>query len=171
MTKKKLSREEGIAVSIALVVLLLFSPFFFNSLPNGLSGAPSNVPDSAIDEYYQYEQAILDFEVRDVVTGTGLEAEIGDVVYVHYVGMLPNGDKFDSSTRSETPFAVVLGAGQVITGWDLGLLGMREGGTRRLVIPPALAYGDQQITDTDGTIRIPANSTLHFDIVLLRVEK
>jgi len=65
---------------------------------------------------------------------------------------------------------VKLGVGDVITGWDLGIPGMRVGGTRRLTIPPSLAYGSQEIADSSGRVIIPADSTLIFDVVLLRVE-
>lgn len=91
------------------------------------------------------------------------EAVAGTTVSVHYEGWLPNGTKFDSSRDSNDPFVFQLGAGQVIGGWDEGVVGMLVGGTRKLVIPPHLAYG------AAGRASIPGNATLVFDIELLSV--
>lgn len=102
--------------------------------------------------------------VQDVVTGEGARADSGDVVTVHYTGRLPNGNTFDSSRERDQPFEFALGYGRVIDGWDQGVVGMRVGGQRRLVIPPALAYGER------GTGPIPGGSTLVFDVELLDVE-
>jgi peptidylprolyl isomerase len=81
--------------------------------------------------------------VEDLVEGEGPEAQQGDLLEVEYVGVLyENGREFDSSWERDEPFAFELGAGMVIPGWDEGLEGMREGGRRRLTIPPDLAYGE-----------------------------
>lgn len=101
--------------------------------------------------------------VQDVVVGEGARADSGDIVTVHYVGRLPTGRTFDSSRERDRPFEVALGYGRVIQGWDQGIVGMRVGGQRRLVIPPALAYGE------DGRGPIPGSSTLVFDVELLDV--
>ena len=101
--------------------------------------------------------------VEDILIGDGARADSGDVVTVHYTGWLPTGTEVDSS-RDDDPFEVPLGYGRVIDGWDQGVVGMRVGGRRRLVIPPALGYGSTR------TGPIPANSTLVFDIELLDVE-
>lgn len=102
--------------------------------------------------------------VQDLEEGDGVRADSGDVVTVHYTGWLPNGTQFDSSRDRGEPFQVALGYGRVIAGWDQGIVGMRVGGRRLLVIPPGLAYG----TSRRGPI--PANSTLVFDVELLEVE-
>lgn len=102
--------------------------------------------------------------VEDLVVGEGPRADSGDVVTVHYTGWLPTGRQFDSSRDRGEPFEVALGYGRVIRGWDEGVVGMRVGGQRRLVIPPALGYGAR------GRGAIPANSTLVFDVELLGVE-
>lgn len=106
-----------------------------------------------------------EFESTDVKVGKGAEATDGKKVTVHYTGTLQNGTKFDSSKDRGTPFSFTLGSGMVIAGWDQGVKGMKEGGTRKLVIPPQLAYGDRAV----GGV-IPPNSTLVFEIELLKVE-
>lgn len=103
--------------------------------------------------------------IEDEVVGTGDEAKSGMTVTVNYVGTLLNGTKFDSSFDRGVPFSFKLGAGSVIAGWDQGLLGMKVGGKRKLVIPAALAYGSREIGS------IPANSPLVFEVELLKVSK
>lgn len=98
---------------------------------------------------------------KDVVVGNGAEVKFGDMVTVNYVGTLENGTKFDSSYDRKQPFSFQIGAGGVIRGWELGVLGMKVGGKRELVIPPELGYGSQ----ANGPI--PANSVLKFSIELL----
>jgi FKBP-type peptidyl-prolyl cis-trans isomerase len=104
----------------------------------------------------------------DVAVGKGQEAKAGDMVEVHYTGWLyengKKGTKFDSSRDRNQPFKFLLGAHQVITGWDEGVAGMKIGGKRELIIPPALAYGSR---GAGGVI--PANATLWFDVELLAV--
>jgi FKBP-type peptidyl-prolyl cis-trans isomerase len=104
-----------------------------------------------------------DLQIEDVVEGDGDEAQVGDTVRVHYTGRLMDGTEFDSSRERDEPFEFVLGRGMVIPGWDEGVQGMKEGGQRRLVIPPDMAYGEQ------GIGPIPPNSTLEFDVELLEV--
>ncbi len=105
----------------------------------------------------------------NLITGTGATAVAGDTVYVNYVGELyKNGKIFDASWR-DTPgktFSFKLGAGQVINGWDEGVAGMKVGGRRELIIPPALAYGASGSGST-----IPPNSTLVFVVDLIKVTK
>jgi len=101
----------------------------------------------------------------DLTTGTGTEAVNHATVSVHYTGWLEDGTKFDSSLDRDAPFEFTLGAGQVIPGWDQGVMGMRIGGKRVLVIPPELGYGSQ---GAGGAI--PPNATLKFEIELLGVE-
>ena len=100
--------------------------------------------------------------IEDIKVGDGAEAKAGQDVTVHYVGTLTDGKKFDSSRDRGQGFSFKLGAGQVIQGWDQGVVGMRVGGKRRLTIPPALAYGEQGRPPF-----IPGNATLTFDIELV----
>ena len=102
---------------------------------------------------------------KDLKIGTGLTPQTGQTVEVHYTGWLQqNGQKFDSSVDRGEPFHFQIGKGQVIPGWDEGVATMKVGGTRELIIPANLAYGDRAV----GTI--PANSTLKFEVQLLGVE-
>lgn len=108
---------------------------------------------------------VTQLEVKDEVVGTGALAQAGDSVTVNYVGALTNGTVFDASANHGTSgFTFTLGAGQVIAGWDQGIAGMKEGGKRMLVIPASLAYGSQSPAPS-----IPANSTLVFEVELLKV--
>lgn len=109
------------------------------------------------------EQTASGLYYHDVEQGTGEMAESGTSAVVHYTGWLPNGTEFDSS-RSGQPFEFGVGAGEVIQGWDEGVAGMREGGVRQLVIPPAMAYGER---GAGGVI--PPNATLVFEVELLEV--
>lgn len=102
-------------------------------------------------------------EIVDTVVGTGAEAKSGDEVKVHYTGTLLSGKEFDSS-RDREPFTFTLGKGQVIKGWDQGVVGMKVGGKRTLTIPSSLAYGEK-----GGGDKIPPNAALKFDIELLGI--
>lgn len=115
---------------------------------------------------------ITTLQITDVKEGTGAEATKGTMVSVHYTGWLYNaaaadkhGAKFDSSRDRNQPFEFNLGAGQVIRGWDEGFAGMKIGGQRTLVIPPAMGYGSR---GAGGVI--PPNATLVFDVELLGVK-
>lgn len=99
--------------------------------------------------------------VQDLIVGTGLEAISGRQLQVQYTGWLTNGKQFDKSTGAG--ISITLGRGQVITGWDLGLVGMRPGGKRKLVIASALAYG------SSGSGAIGPNQTLVFDVTVTNV--
>ena len=103
--------------------------------------------------------------IEDLVVGEGAEAKQYDIVNVNYTGTLTNGNVFDSSlNRGRSPFRFTVGAGQVIKGWDDGLIGMKVGGKRKLTIPPSMGYGNRNMG------AIPANSTLIFEIDLLSIE-
>jgi FKBP-type peptidyl-prolyl cis-trans isomerase FkpA len=119
--------------------------------PTKVTGAPTKTPSGL--EYW------------DIKAGTGPVAQSGQKVKVHYTGWLTNGKKFDSSVDRGQPFEFMLGAGQVIKGWDQGVAGMKVGGKRQLKIPPDLGYG---AAGAGGVI--PPNATLIFDVELLGVQ-
>lgn len=106
----------------------------------------------------------MNLKIEDIVTGEGAEAVQGKTAVMHYTGTLLDGTKFDSSLDRGTPFSFVLGANQVIAGWDQGVSGMKVGGKRMLTVPPDLAYGSQGIPGV-----IPPDSTLVFELELLDV--
>jgi len=107
-------------------------------------------------------------EIKDTKVGTGAAAVDSDLLTMDYTGKLADGKVFDSSKGpGKKPFVFILGAGQVIKGWDQGIKGMKVGGTRVLVIPPDLAYGNNAAPGG----AIPANSTLTFDVELKGIHK
>lgn len=106
-----------------------------------------------------------ELKIEDLAVGTGAEAVSGKLISVHYVGTLTDGTKFDSSKDRGEPFEFTLGAGQVIQGWDMGVLGMKVGGKRKLTIPSELGYGPSGASGV-----IPPNATLIFEIELLAVK-
>lgn len=101
---------------------------------------------------------------QDMEEGTGATAAAGSNVSAYYRGWLPNGTLFEETQPPEDPISFELGIGFVIAGWDEGLVGMRAGGVRKLVIPPSLGFGNQAVGP------IPANSVLVFEVNLVAVE-
>ena len=102
--------------------------------------------------------------IEDLQVGDGKSAQKGKEITVHYTGWLTDGTKFDSSLDRRQPLTITLGVGQVIKGWDEGFDGMKEGGKRKLTIPPEMGYGAY---GAGGVI--PPHATLIFEVELLRV--
>jgi len=159
-----------ICSSIAIVgVFIYFGVHQYKSEPNQnamvtenpVPNEQQNMPDPEGEKITTPEG----LSIQDITFGTGETAQNGDTIIVHYVGSLNDGKVFDASTARGEPFSFTLGAGDVIKGWDIGVLGMKEGGVRELVIPANLAYGE----NTVGSI--PAGSELTFLIQLIQVEK
>ncbi len=142
----------GIAVTVTLVVVGIFFiigvPFSTNSL-NTQGAAVSTAATQVI--------------MQDAVIGSGRIAQAGDRITVNYTGKLQDGTVFDTSL-GKTPYTFVLGAGEVIPGWDQGLVGAQVGTKRILIVPPMLAYGPSDYGP------IPGNSTLMFEVDVLQVE-
>lgn len=160
---KNLNQKQMLGVAAALVVVgifLLSRSFVFSFFTQNVgSGAGIN---------NETNMTMTDqnggLKIVDVVVGGGATAVAGKTIVVNYTGKLLNGVIFDSSYPRGQAFEFVLGAGQVISGWDMGVAGMKVGGKRTLTIPADLAYGDRAVGDV-----IPANSTLIFDVELVDV--
>lgn len=103
-------------------------------------------------------------KIEDLKLGEGKEVKTGDNITIHYKGTLENGQKFDSSYDRGQPFQTKIGVGQVIKGWDQGVVGMKVGGKRRLIIPPDLGYGPMGYPPV-----IPPNATLIFEVELVDI--
>ena len=147
----------AVAVGVILVAVILLIGIvntFLKSAPED-----NDIPNTTVGQIENVGRLIIE----DIVVGSGEEAVSGKVVTAHYTGTLTNGTKFDSSLDRGQPFRFILGAGQVIKGWERGILGMKVGGKRKLTIPPELGYGER------GIGAIPPNSTLIFEIELLGV--
>ncbi len=114
----------------------------------------------AADDKGNVKSMIID----DIKAGEGSEVKEGDTVAVHYIGTLQDGTEFDNSKKRGEPFTFTVGGGQVIKGWEEGLIGMKTGGQRVLVIPPEKAYGER------GIGPIPPNATLVFAIELVEIK-
>ena len=134
------------------------------------SSACSKAPDELKSDFTPASATPLapgptKLETEDVVVGTGREAKTGDTVHVQYTGTLTNGKKFDSSyDHGGDPFKFTLGKGEVIKGWDQGVVGMKVGGKRKLRIPSDLGYG------AGGSGEIPPNAGLVFDVELVSID-
>lgn len=128
-----------------------------------VSGSTNELPQTLADSM-NGAGSVEDIIVNDIVAGEGNAVQAGDRVTVHYIGTLQNGQQFDNSYTKGEPFVFTVGDGKVIEGWEKGILGMKKGGQRILVIPPEYAYGDK------GVYPIPPNATLVFAIELLSIE-
>ncbi len=151
---KTLDTNEWIAVTVAVFVVGFFF-IFGQTVVSLFSKSSSGISITT-------RQEVL---TQDEVVGDGVVAADGDRVVVNYTGRLVDGTVFDSSTGRSEPFQFVLGVGEVIKGWDQGIVGMRVGGKRLISIPPELGYGYNDYGP------IPGGSTLIFEVELLKVEK
>ncbi len=136
----------------------------------GVAGCPSRIPEPEPEKRQdppglkEETPKVTKLAKDDLKVGTGAEAADGDTVKVHYTGRLMNGTKFDSSLDRKEPFEFTIGKGEVIKGWDQGVVGMKVGGKRKLTIPSKLAYGER-----GSPPKIKPNSPLQFEIELLEV--
>jgi FKBP-type peptidyl-prolyl cis-trans isomerase len=160
----------GIAVALAVVIalgFLFFGSAVFTPFVTPTTSEQALVPiamDSASSTPEIPQELPNELTGLELAQGSGQEVVAGSRVSVNYTGMLPDGTVFDTSAN-RGPFQFTVGEGRVIAGWEQGLMGMKEGGKRRLIIPPSLAYGEQGVPGA-----IPPNATLIFDIELLDVQ-
>ncbi len=145
-----MNKKQGIGVAVAIFIIGYV--FFSDSLMKMFFPRTNNSQNTNMTQT---------FTAVDTKVGNGPIATSGNELTVHYVGTLSDGQVFDSSRTRGTPFKFTLGGGNVIRGWDEGLVGMRVGGVRKLVISPEYGYGSQAIGP------IPPNSTLYFEVELL----
>ncbi|MEI8130675.1 MAG: FKBP-type peptidyl-prolyl cis-trans isomerase [bacterium] len=149
----------GAAVGIIIIVLIVIFARSHKSTSSGTSMQQTGAT----------QQTAVGLQVTTVKEGTGVGAVKGDSVTVNYTGMLDNGTVFDSNVDPKfshvQPFTFNLGAGMVIQGWDQGVLGMKVGEKRHLVIPANLAYGDRGA----GAL-IPPGATLTFDVEVVSIK-
>lgn len=176
---KNLNENEAISLFVALtVVAVIFFGAFGNPFEKTVATETGTdtvvIPDvennpeaasAALLGATDAEGNITKLIIEDSKVGTGAVVKKGDTVTVHYVGALQNGTEFDNSLKRGAPITFRIGYGDVIQGWEEGLIGMKVGGQRVLVVPPSLGYG----AEVNGPI--PANSTLLFSISLIEIAK
>lgn len=151
--------KESLTSVLVLIAIVVAGYFVYANY------ATESEPTEALQEVTELETSSMnELIIETLVSGNGEEAVAGRTVVVHYTGTLTTGEKFDSSVDRGQPFSFLLGAGQVIAGWDQGVAGMKVGEKRRLTIPANLAYGDR---GAGGVI--PPGATLIFEVELLDV--
>jgi len=169
----------GITASICAMILGLYlitldsnivagvdGPSQVASAPQGLEVVDSSEATlrNALTNSVSSNGKLQTLVATDVRFGIGEGVVSGDTVVVHYIGTLQDGFEFDNSNKRGTPFTFTVGEGKVIKGWEEGIIGMKVGGTRILVIPPHLGYGE------DGFGPIPGNAALVFSIEILEIK-
>lgn len=147
-------KTPGIIISLIIIIALVGLAIFY-----GGRQAESPTPEEGV---ITMEPEIT---IEILIEGKGNGALEGNEVTVHYTGRLADGTKFDSSLDRGEPFLFTLGAGQVIAGWEIGILGMKVGEKRKLTIPPEFGYGESGAGEV-----IPPNSTLIFEVELLEIK-
>lgn len=154
--------------SILIILVVAVGIYFLSKMDKKVAPAPedtSMTTDNTDTTQVEEGEAMSEGPMMKVMKeGAGAEAKTGDTVSVHYTGYLEDGTKFDSSVDRGTPFEFTLGENAVIQGWEIGVLGMKVGEVRRLVIPPQFAYGPNGYPPV-----IPENATLAFEVELLAI--
>lgn len=161
----------GSGVGAVVGVLVLPSIFENDGGASGSTTTPPTLTPTAVTSGPPPVEGALTLTssglgIIDIVEGTGAAADPGDLLSVEYTGWLSDGTEFGSSLKDGAPYEFVLGAGEVIEGWEEGLADMKVGGERRLIVPPELGYGAAGA----GSV-VPPNSQLTFDVKLVRVAR
>ena len=155
---------KSIVIGLIIIILIGGGIYYIYGMQPASTGGDEAAP-------LTQEQTSDQVQGQDVTVGTGKEATPGSQVSILYEGRLQDGTVFDSSAaHNNEPLVFVLGAQGLIPGFQIGVNGMKEGGERMVLIPPTLAYGAQDIKDAAGKVLIPANSSLVFNIKLVKVE-
>jgi FKBP-type peptidyl-prolyl cis-trans isomerase len=176
---KSLSEQESIALVFALIVVAVT---FFGVVGNPFTRTEVAQPEVAsgpvtIDSRNDPEAAgralaaasdesgnVTELLIEDTRVGTGPAVKNGDTISVHFIGALKDGTRFDDSTLRGEPFTFTVGAGSVIEAWDKGVVGMKAGGERVLIVPPSMAYGER------GLGAVPPNATTLFSLTLVEIK-
>jgi FKBP-type peptidyl-prolyl cis-trans isomerase len=153
---------------IVIIIIALGGWYIYNSSMSSSSTAPAAATTPSTTTASTTTPQV---QAQDVTVGTGTTATPNSIVSVLYVGKLSNGTVFDSSAaHGNQPLSFTLGQAGLIAGFQIGVNGMKVGGERLMAIPPSLGYGAQAVTDASGTVIIPANSTILFDVKLVGVK-
>ena len=156
---------KSMGISLIVIIVIVLGGYFIYSSMKTTTGSANGANTATASTTATQVQG------QDVKVGSGAQASPNAIVSVLYTGKLPDGTIFDSSAmHGNTPLKFTLGAPGLIPGFQIGVNGMREGGERLLAIPPTLGYGAQDVKDANGKVIIPANSTLVFDVQLVKVE-
>lgn len=148
-----------------VTVALVFSSLIMFACTKSEPVAPAGtVAQDAAAPASAMKKTASGLQYEDLVAGSGNSPSPGKQVTVHYTGWLTNGTKFDSSLDKNQPFTFTIGKGEVVPGWDEGVMSMKLGGKRKLIIPPELGYG----TSGSGRV-IPPNATLVFEVILMDI--
>lgn len=167
--------NKGPLIIIAIGILSIAGIFVYAGANRDTSVSTATPPASTTSTEQQpqpeqpqqlsCEDTVSELQITDTLVGTGDVVEAGDTISIHYRGTTSTGEEFDSSYKRGQPYTLVIGAGEVIPGWDQGVPGMKVGGTRTLAIPSSLGYGK----NPNG--QIPPNCTLLFDLELVNLVK
>lgn len=150
-------------ITIILVIIFILA-FYFLTKKSSSQGSNTSNSTPTITMPSLAPSKITELAIEDLKIGNGKTVKSGDTVVIHYNGTLEDGTKFDSSYDRNQPFETKIGVGQVIKGWDQGVVGMKIGGKRKLTIPYQLAYGE------NGYGPIPPKATLIFEVELVDIK-
>lgn len=157
-----MSKDKIITISLIIIFVLAF--YFLTKKPSSMENQVSNSTPTSNPMPTLPPSKITELKIEDIKVGTGSAVKSGDTVSINYLGTLEDGSKFDSSYDRNQPFETQIGVGQVIEGWDKGVVGMQVGGKRKLTIPYQMAYGENAYGP------IPAKATLIFEVELMAIK-